>query len=88
MATEKVSLTLDADILAEARDQVGRRGLSSYVNDALRRKLQHDRIGAFLADAQAEVGPIPPVLLEEVRGEWQGAAGREPGRKRRHPASS
>lgn len=51
MRTRKVSLTLDEDLLAEAREMVGPRGLSSYVNRALRRQLQHDR------PAKAEAAP-------------------------------
>ena len=35
MATEKVSLSLDEELVAEAREAVGPRGLSSYVNRAL-----------------------------------------------------
>lgn len=40
MRAEKVSLTtLDEELLAEARSVVGARGLSSYVNRALRHQL-------------------------------------------------
>jgi hypothetical protein len=49
MRTEKVSLTLEEDLLTEAREVVGRRGLSSYVNRALRQQLQRDRLAGLLA---------------------------------------
>lgn len=70
MATENASLTLDENVLADARARVGRRGLSACVNEALRRRLQGDRIDAFLAEAEAEVGPIPDEVMEQVRREW------------------
>jgi len=70
MRTEKVSLTLEEELLAEARAAVGARGLSSYVNNALRHQLQHDRLTRLLAELEQEHGPIEPQVLEEVRQEW------------------
>jgi hypothetical protein len=70
MATEKVSLTLEEDLLAEARETVGARGLSGYVNRALRQQLQHDRIAGLLAEFERENGPIDPKLMDEVRRAW------------------
>lgn len=46
------------------------RGLSSYVNRALRQQLQHDRLAGLLAELEQEHGPIDPRMLEEVRQEW------------------
>lgn len=73
MATEKVSLTLDRTVLKEARGRVGRRGLSSYVDAALRLKLQQDRLRALLADLEAAHGPVPERIRSEVRREWPAA---------------
>lgn len=73
MAMQKVSLTLDEDLLAEARGRVGVRGLSAYVNEALRRKLADDRWADFFAEAEAEVGPIPDDIMEQVEREWREA---------------
>lgn len=70
MRAEKVSLTLDEDLLAEARDVVGARGLSGYVNRALRHQLQHDRIAGLLAELEQAQGPIGPEVMEEVRRAW------------------
>jgi Arc/MetJ family transcription regulator len=70
MATEKVSLTLDERLLAEARDAVGSRGLSRYVNRALRHQLQQDRLGELLADLEREHGEIDPAIMDEVRQRW------------------
>lgn len=70
MRTEKVSLTLEEELLAEAREVVGSRGLSSYVNRALRQQLQHDRLAGLLAELEQEKGPIEPQVIEEVRRAW------------------
>jgi len=70
---EKVSLSLDAAILAEARKVAGRRGLSALVNDALRIKLQHERLGRVLAEMDNEFGAVPEAELERVRKAWPSA---------------
>lgn len=70
MHTEKVSLTLDKGLVAEAREVVGSRKLSSYVNHALRLQLQHDRIAGLLEELAQEFGPIDPQVMEEVRQAW------------------
>lgn len=70
MATEKVSLSLDEELIDEARETAGARGLSGYVNRALRSQLQHDRLTALLDELEAEAGPIDPRVMEEVRHEW------------------
>jgi hypothetical protein len=77
MATEKVSLTLDRDLVRQARARGGRRGLSAFVDSALRLQLQHERLRALLDEMDAEHGPIPEDVLEAVRREW-------PGKPRKH----
>jgi hypothetical protein len=74
MATEKVSLTLDRSALREARELVGRRGLSSYVDAALRLKLQHDRLRSLLSALETVHRPISPRVRSEVRREWPASA--------------
>jgi len=71
MATEKVSLSLDEELVAEARKRVGARGLSGYINLALSHQLQHDRVSGLLEELEREHGPIDPQVMEEVRQEWQ-----------------
>ena len=81
MATAKVSLTLEEELVEEARGAVGARGLSGYVNNALRQQLQRDRVLRLLAELEREHGPIDPKTLAEVRKEWT-ASGRRGGRRR------
>lgn len=81
MATSKVSLSIDEDVVAEARARAGRRELSSYVNDALRRQLQRDRLAELLAEMDAESGAVPDEVMEQARQPW-----RSPTAKRRRSA--
>ena len=80
MPVSKVSLSIEDDVLAEARARAGRRELSSYVTDALRRQLQHDRLGELLGNMEVESGPLPDDLMEEARQVWRGH-----GKPKRHP---
>jgi Arc/MetJ family transcription regulator len=70
MGTEKVSLTLEEELLAEARALTGGRGLSGYVNRALRHQLRHNRLAGLLADFEQEKGAVEPEVMEEVRRAW------------------
>ena len=67
MAVTKVSMSLDADVLAQTRDRVGGRGVSAYVNEAVRRQLRRDALADLLVEMQAANGPVDDQLLEEVR---------------------
>jgi Arc/MetJ family transcription regulator len=70
MALGKVSLTLEEELVSEAREVAGTRGLSSYVNLALRQQLQRDRLAGLLAELEQEHGPIDTQVMEEVRQAW------------------
>jgi hypothetical protein len=74
MAVSKVSLSIEEDVLAEARERAGRRELSSYVNEALRRQLQRDRLAGLLAEMDAEAGLVPDDVMEQARKPWRNAA--------------
>ena len=67
---EKVSLSLDGELLNEARAAAGSRGLSALVNDALRIRLQHVRVARLLDEMDDEFGPVPVETMEEVRRAW------------------
>ena len=64
MAVSKVSLSIEEDVLAEARERAGRRELSAYVNEALQRQLQRVRRGGLLAEMEIEKGSYPFELRE------------------------
>jgi hypothetical protein len=81
MSIEKVSLTLEEELVDEARTAAGARGLSGYVNGALRHQLQRDRLAGLLAELEQEHGLIQPQVMEEVRQAWP-APWEKPARRR------
>ena len=82
MAIAKVSVSVDAELLAEARELAGRRGLSALINDALRVRLQHARVSRLLDEMDTEFGPVPEEIEKEVHREWPQA-----GRAERFPSA-
>ena len=80
MPKEKVTLTLDSDHLEELRSLVGARSLSSTIDQALGSylsRLRHLRaVDEWLAELEAEHGPIEPETLEwaaRIVNEWDAA---------------
>lgn len=63
MGMKKVSVTLDADLVAEAKSQVGEREFSRHLNDALALWLQRQRLERLERELSEEFGPI----TEEAR---------------------
>lgn len=59
MTMKKVSVTLDADLVAEIKSELGERGFSSYLNETLRARRQRERLERLLRDLAGEYGPIP-----------------------------
>ncbi|MGH3882455.1 MAG: hypothetical protein ACRDRY_04485 [Pseudonocardiaceae bacterium] len=81
MAKEKVTLTLDAERLAALRTQVGSRSLSATVDAAiaayLDRLVHLAAVDDWLAELQAEHGPVPMETLEwaaRLIDDWQSNA--------------
>lgn len=70
MKVRKVSLTLPADLLDEARAYASEGNLSAYVADGLRRRVLSDRLGRYLREIDAERGPLSPEEIEAARREW------------------
>lgn len=66
MSTTKVSTTLDSERVAEAKARVGERGFSRYLDEALARQLQLDRLAELESDLEREFGPIPPAVQREI----------------------
>jgi uncharacterized membrane protein YgcG len=58
MATKKVTVTIPEELLEEIRGEMTERGLSAYVTEALRAKLDHDRLGELVDWLQEEYGPV------------------------------
>jgi hypothetical protein len=58
MASKKVTVTLPEELLDEIRADAAERGLSAYVADALRAKLDRDRLQELVAWLEEEHGAI------------------------------
>src|ERR1035437_231448 len=71
MTTVKVSTTLDAANVAEAKARVGNRGFSRFLNESLAMRLQRARLEELLAEMAEEFGPIPDDARRRIEGqEW------------------
>lgn len=60
MATEKISATLDRDVVDQIRKAVGPRQLSAFLTAAAKEKLQRSRILAYLDELDATKGDGGP----------------------------
>ncbi|TMC09712.1 MAG: hypothetical protein E6J41_09955 [Chloroflexi bacterium] len=72
MPVEKVSLSLEADVVAEARAEAGG-NLSAYVNDALEARLRNRHLRRVLDEFRHEFPPLDREAAEQVRREFDGA---------------
>lgn len=66
MSTTKVSTTLTKEHVAEAKARVGGRGFSRYLDEALARQLQFDRLDDLEQQLTEEFGPIPAEVQREI----------------------
>ncbi len=66
MATEKVSATIDEGLLAAVRARVGPRGLSAFLNEAVRHELQRAALRELLDEIQADIGPPDETMVGEA----------------------
>ena len=66
MAMKKVSVTLDADLVAEIKTELGERGFSPYLNEVLQRERQRERLEQLERELADEYGPIPDEVQQEI----------------------
>ncbi len=71
--TDKMSITVPADVAAELRARAGQGNVSAYVTHALVRQLEHDRLGDLVADLREIHGPVTDEELAAARAEWPSA---------------
>ena len=71
MPAEKISVSVDTDVLAAARPLAERRGgLSALVTDALARQVQLERMRVLLVGDAADFGDVDEDLRRAVRAAW------------------
>ena len=71
MGTVKISATLDADRVADAKRRVGGRGFSRFLDESLAMRLQASRLEDLEAELTAEYGPISDEARRRINAqEW------------------
>lgn len=70
----KVSVTIDAAVLRQARVAAKRSGktLSAHISQALERDLRRQRMAELVAGFEAEHGVISPEEVAKAIASWQG----------------
>ena len=66
MSTTKVSTTLTAEHVTEAKARVGEGGFSRYLDEALTRQLQFDRLADLEQQLAEAFGPIPAQVQRQI----------------------
>lgn len=69
-AAEKLSISMPHKLAVAARRRAGRRGLSSFVAQAVARELEREALGQFLDELDQVLGPVPEGTLRRVRRAW------------------
>jgi hypothetical protein len=67
-------VTLPSPLVDRIKARVGARGVSRYIAQALEAEEQREALRAWLTAQDAEHGPVPTDVMEEVRRQWLGAA--------------
>jgi Arc/MetJ-type ribon-helix-helix transcriptional regulator len=70
MAMKKVSVTLDADLVAEIKTELGEGRFSAYLNETIRRRRQYERLRRYLRELDDEFGPVPDEVRRQAEREW------------------
>lgn len=87
VATDKLSATVDAALLAEVRDRAGPRGLSAFVARALRHELDRALLRDLLDELAVEVGPPDEKMVTEAEAALDTLVKTTRRRGRRAPAA-
>ena len=70
----KISITLPSALVERIKARVGARGVSRYVAQALEAEERREALRSWLSSQDAEHGPVPSDVMDEVRRQWLGAA--------------
>ena len=74
-----VSASLHAGTVAAVRSRVGKRGFSSYLEAALRRQIEADKLAELVEDYTSAHGEFTADELAAARADLYGAGRREAG---------
>lgn len=68
---EKVSLTIEADVLHRVRDRVEPGRVSAYATLALRRQLERDGLDDLIGELVEVNGPLDAEAIAQFVDEWR-----------------
>lgn len=68
---EKVSWTIESDVIARVRERVPRGQQSAYATMALRRQLERDNLDEMLGELVDINGPLDEEQVQRYMAEWQ-----------------
>lgn len=66
MATRKISVSVEEDIVDAMQDRVGPRGVSRFVSRAIRHELEREELTELLAELEEALGPPDEDLMAEA----------------------
>lgn len=70
--TENISVSMPSELVSELRSRTGRRGLSSYITEAVRHQLAMDELAEIVAAHEEEHGALTEQEIEAARRELFG----------------
>jgi hypothetical protein len=71
-AKEKISVTVDRDVWAQARALPWAASASDVVNEALHRLVAAERLGVMLDQLAEDFGPVDEELISRAEARWFG----------------
>lgn len=66
MATRKISVSVEEDLVDAVQDRVGARGVSRFVSRAIRHELEREELSELLAELEEILGPPDDHLVAEA----------------------
>ncbi|WP_406202577.1 hypothetical protein OH807_24560 [Kitasatospora sp. NBC_01560] len=70
--TENISVSMPTELVSELRSRTGRRGLSSYITEAVKHQLAMDGLAEIVAAHEEEHGALTEQEIEAARHELFG----------------
>ena len=74
--TVSVSVSFHSSVITSVRDRVGKRGVSPYIEAAVRRQIERDNLQAMIQANEEIHGPLTSEEIQMAREEIYGATAR------------
>ena len=66
MATQKISVSVEKDLVTAVRGRVGARGVSRFVSRAIQHELEREELNEVLIELEEALGPPDAELVAEA----------------------